>query len=71
MTDLGPVAWPPAPIRTARLVLRESEARDRTAFVELLASPEVNTYLAGRVTNSSATFPSDGPGASWSSSTGR
>ena len=23
MTDLGPVAWPPAPIRTERLVLRE------------------------------------------------
>ena len=23
MTELGPVAWPPAPIRTKRLVLRE------------------------------------------------
>ncbi|MFZ4151677.1 GNAT family N-acetyltransferase [Streptomyces pseudogriseolus] len=47
MTDLGPVAWPPAPIRTERLVLRESEARDRAAFVELLASPDVHTYLGG------------------------
>ncbi|WP_222866004.1 GNAT family N-acetyltransferase [Micromonospora sp. AP08] len=47
MTGLGPVAWPPAPIRTGRLVLRESEARDRAAFVELLASPEVHTYLGG------------------------
>jgi RimJ/RimL family protein N-acetyltransferase len=47
MADLGPVAWPPAPVRTARLVLRESEARDRAAFVELLASAEVNTYLGG------------------------
>jgi RimJ/RimL family protein N-acetyltransferase len=47
MTDLGPVAWPPAPIRTERLVLRESEARDRAAFIELLASPEVGTYLGG------------------------
>ncbi|MEV0845688.1 GNAT family N-acetyltransferase [Streptomyces sp. NPDC049954] len=47
MSDLGAVAWPPAPIRTGRLVLRESEARDRTAFVELLASPEVHTYLGG------------------------
>ncbi|KQV16620.1 GNAT family N-acetyltransferase [Kitasatospora sp. Root107] len=47
MTELGPVAWPPAPIRTERLVLRESEARDRTAFVELFASPEVGTYLGG------------------------
>ena len=47
MTDLGPVAWPPEPIRTERLVLRESEARDRSAFIELLASPEVHTYLGG------------------------
>lgn len=45
MTELGPVPWPPAPIRTERLVLREPEARDRTAFIELLASPEVHTYL--------------------------
>jgi RimJ/RimL family protein N-acetyltransferase len=47
MADLGPVAWPPAPIRTERLVLRESEARDRAAFIELSASPEVGTYLGG------------------------
>ncbi|MCM2415954.1 GNAT family N-acetyltransferase [Streptomyces sp. RKAG290] len=47
MTDLGAVAWPPAPIRTERLVLREPEARDRAAFIELLASPEVHTYLGG------------------------
>ncbi|MFJ9522054.1 GNAT family N-acetyltransferase [Kitasatospora sp. NPDC101801] len=47
MTDLGAVAWPPDPIRTERLVLRVSEARDRAAFVELFASPEVGTYLGG------------------------
>ncbi|MBL1083611.1 GNAT family N-acetyltransferase [Streptomyces actinomycinicus] len=47
MTGIGLVAWPPAPIRTERLVLRESEARDREAFIELNASPEVNTYLGG------------------------
>jgi RimJ/RimL family protein N-acetyltransferase len=47
MTELGPVAWPPDPIKTERLVLREPEARDRAAFVELLASPEVHTYLGG------------------------
>ncbi|MEU0674645.1 GNAT family N-acetyltransferase [Streptomyces sp. NPDC006172] len=47
MEDLGVVEWPPAPVRTERLVLRESEARDRAAFVELLASPEVHTYLGG------------------------
>ncbi|MFD9514766.1 GNAT family N-acetyltransferase [Streptomyces mirabilis] len=47
MTELGPVAWPPALIRTERLVLRESEARDRAAFIELFASPEVHAYLGG------------------------
>jgi RimJ/RimL family protein N-acetyltransferase len=47
MEDLGPVAWPPEPIRTERLVLREPETRDRAAFIELLASPEVHTYLGG------------------------
>ena len=47
MPELGPVAWPPAPIRTERLVLRESEVRDRAAVVELFASPEVGTYIGG------------------------
>ncbi|HET9675030.1 MAG TPA: GNAT family N-acetyltransferase [Gaiellaceae bacterium] len=47
MTELCPVAWPPAPIRTERLVLREPEARDRAAFIELFASPEVGTYIGG------------------------
>lgn len=47
MSDLGPIDWPPAPIKTERLVLRAPEARDRAAFVELLASPEVHTYLGG------------------------
>jgi RimJ/RimL family protein N-acetyltransferase len=44
---LGHVPWPPEPIKTERLVLREPEARDRTAFIELLASPEVNAYVGG------------------------
>ncbi|GAA1320704.1 GNAT family N-acetyltransferase [Streptomyces sanglieri] len=47
MTELGSVAWPPAPIKTERLVLREPEARDRAAAIELMASPEVGTYLGG------------------------
>ena len=47
MADLGAVAWPPAPIKTERLVLRGSEARDRPGFVELHSSPEVGTYLGG------------------------
>ncbi|MBE4733443.1 MULTISPECIES: GNAT family N-acetyltransferase [Streptomyces] len=47
MKELGSVSWPPAPIETERLVLRASEARDRTVFIEVLASPEVHTYLGG------------------------
>ncbi|MGA5412106.1 GNAT family N-acetyltransferase [Streptomyces lavendulocolor] len=47
MTGRGPVAWPPAPLRTERLVLRASEARDRGAFVALYGSPEVGTYIGG------------------------
>ncbi|MEU3569416.1 GNAT family N-acetyltransferase [Kitasatospora sp. NPDC036755] len=47
MDDLENVPWPPEPIRTERLVLRASEPRDREAFVELFASPEVHTYLGG------------------------
>jgi len=41
------VAWPPAPIKTERLVLRQSEARDRAALIDLSASPEVGTYVGG------------------------
>nr|WP_221374009.1 GNAT family N-acetyltransferase [Actinoplanes polyasparticus] len=47
MADLGLEGWPPALIRTERLVLRESEARDRAAFLEIYASAEVGTYLGG------------------------
>lgn len=47
MTELGPVAWPPAPIQTERLLLRESEAQHRAAFIDLFASREVGTYIGG------------------------
>ncbi|MEU1710207.1 GNAT family N-acetyltransferase [Streptomyces sp. NPDC005706] len=47
MPELSSAAWPPAPIRTERLVLREPDARDRATFVDLLTSPEVHTYLGG------------------------
>ncbi|MFE9451881.1 GNAT family N-acetyltransferase [Streptomyces sp. NPDC006739] len=47
MTDPRPLAWPPAPIKTERLVLRDFEARDRATVIELNASPEVGTYLGG------------------------
>jgi RimJ/RimL family protein N-acetyltransferase len=47
MAELRQVAWPPAPIRTSRLVLRESAAEDRPAVIELLASAQVRAYLGG------------------------
>ncbi|WP_199781411.1 GNAT family N-acetyltransferase [Streptomyces sp. SPB074] len=47
MTAQTPQDWPPAPIATARLVLRASTARDRAAFIELFASEEVGTYQGG------------------------
>ena len=47
MTEPAPVARPSAPIKTERLVLREPEARDRAAVIELFASPEVGTYVGG------------------------
>ncbi|WP_307671279.1 GNAT family N-acetyltransferase [Streptomyces sp. V2I9] len=47
MAELARVTWPPAPIATARLVLRVSEARDRAAFIDLFASPEVRVHLGG------------------------
>ncbi|MED1795166.1 GNAT family N-acetyltransferase [Brevibacillus nitrificans] len=42
-----PGVWPPAPIKTERLVLRQSEARDRTALIDLFTSPEVGIYVGG------------------------
>ena len=49
MGELRPLdAWPPDPIRTERLVLREPEARDRAVVIELNASPEVRAYLGDR-----------------------
>lgn len=47
MADLAPVPWPPAPITTGRLVLRESGAGDRPAYLELFSSAEVHAYLGG------------------------
>lgn len=47
MSELGSDTWPPAPIKTERLVLRESEPRDRAAVIELFASPEVGTFIGG------------------------
>ncbi|MEZ0110794.1 RimJ/RimL family protein N-acetyltransferase [Catenulispora sp. EB89] len=47
MTVSGPDTWPPAPIHTKRLVLRESQARDRPAIIDLFASEEVGTYVGG------------------------
>jgi RimJ/RimL family protein N-acetyltransferase len=47
VADLGPVAWPPAPIVTERLVVRQTEARDRRTVIDLASSPEVYAHLGG------------------------
>ncbi|MEV7078876.1 GNAT family N-acetyltransferase [Streptomyces sp. NPDC093516] len=47
MTERIPLPWPPAPITTARLVLRPAESRDRAAFIDLFASAEVGAHLGG------------------------
>ncbi len=47
MADLEPDAWPPAPISTERLLLREPEPRDRAAIIELFATPEVSACIGG------------------------
>ncbi|MFF4262515.1 GNAT family N-acetyltransferase [Streptomyces virginiae] len=67
MTDFGAAAWPPTPLRTARLVLRPSAARDREAFIDLFASPEVGTYVGGarpraELERSGPTVPGQRPG---------
>ncbi|ACU74032.1 GCN5-related N-acetyltransferase [Catenulispora acidiphila DSM 44928] len=47
MPETDRAAWPPDPIRTRRLVLRPTEARDRNTIIDLFASPEVGTYVGG------------------------
>ncbi|MBD5787781.1 GNAT family N-acetyltransferase [Cellulosimicrobium terreum] len=47
MGDRTTLVWPPPEIRTERLVLREPEARDREAVVDLFTAPEVGTYIGG------------------------
>lgn len=39
--------WPPAPLRTERLLLRAPRARDREAFLDLGSDDEVNQHLGG------------------------
>lgn len=46
MVDLNPF-WPPDPIRTERLVLREAQAADREPIIALLSSPEVGQFVGG------------------------
>ena len=49
----SPAFWPPLLLpfcllnRTDRLVVRRSEARDRPAFIDLFASPEVGANIGG------------------------
>lgn len=47
MGELGNVTWPAAPILTERLELRATAARDRDAYIDLLASEAVHRFLGG------------------------
>lgn len=47
MTDLADVPWPPQPIVTRRLVVRETQAADRGRYLDLLCSAEARRYLGG------------------------
>lgn len=48
MGDLVGVEWPPAvDLRTKRLAIRPTQARDRAGYIELLASADVRRYLGG------------------------
>ncbi|TQL69550.1 RimJ/RimL family protein N-acetyltransferase [Nocardioides albertanoniae] len=47
MKPLGPVPWPPAPIVTERLTLRETRPEDRPALAKLLSDERVQHYLGG------------------------
>jgi RimJ/RimL family protein N-acetyltransferase len=44
---LTDVVWPPAPLRTERLVLRQTRAGDRSGYIELLCSDQVRRFLRG------------------------
>ena len=47
MKPLGDVPWPPAPIHTDRLILRQTKPEDRPGLVELLTDETVQAYLGG------------------------
>lgn len=67
MPDLGDVSWPPDPIRTDRLLLRRTEARDRDSYIDLMCSADVYRYLGGphsreRVERGAPEVPGNRPG---------
>ncbi|MFI5624346.1 GNAT family N-acetyltransferase [Nocardioides sp. NPDC051685] len=47
MKPLGDVPWPPDPIVTDRLILRETRTQDRPGLAELLSDETVQAYLGG------------------------
>jgi hypothetical protein len=47
MAVLSEVAWPPEPLATARLVLRQTQASDRSSYIEMLCSDDVRRFLGG------------------------
>ncbi|MFD7077724.1 GNAT family N-acetyltransferase [Nocardioides sp. NPDC059952] len=47
MKPLGDVPWPPDPIVTDRLILRETRTKDRPGLAKLLSDEQVQAYLGG------------------------
>lgn len=47
MKPLGDVPWPPEPIVTERLILRQTKRADRARLAEMLGSEVVQAYLGG------------------------
>lgn len=47
MDELTGVPWPPAPLKTERLLLRRTGAEDRDGFIALRCSQDVYQYLGG------------------------
>jgi hypothetical protein len=48
MTELIVDRWPPEPLVTERLVLRESREQDRDGLINMLTSDDARRYLGGR-----------------------
>jgi RimJ/RimL family protein N-acetyltransferase len=47
MAALSDVVWPPEPLTTERLIVRQTQASDRASYIEMLCSDDVRRFLGG------------------------